>query len=103
MLSYRDLPHIAAGSMPGGACARLREDVMGQKLSARTALMAMVAAFCDAMSAPAEAQPPPPCVEPAAWFPHSRTPEQNSAGFPGDPNNCDFHQWSWNAFLWLTQ
>ena len=24
-------------------------------------------------------------------------------GLPGNPNNCDFHQFSWNAFLWLTQ
>jgi hypothetical protein len=79
------------------------EDVMGSKLSARTALTTAVTAFCVAMSSPAEAQPPAPCVAPAAWFPHNRTPEQNSAGFPGNPNNCDFHQWSWNAFLWLTQ
>ena len=54
------------------------------------------------MSVPATAQQAP-CTAPATWFPHSQTPEQNSAGFPGDPNNCDFHQWSWNAFLWLTQ
>ena len=62
---------------------------------------AVVLASCAAMSAPATAQQP--CVAPAAWFPHSQTPEQNSAGFPANPNNCDFHQWSWNAFLWLTQ
>jgi hypothetical protein len=43
------------------------------------------------------------CPASASWFPHSRTPKQNSAGFPADPSNCDFHQWSWNAFLWLTQ
>ena len=76
---------------------------MGSKLPARTALMAVVTAFCVTMSPPAKAQQPPPCTAPAAWFPHSQTPEQNSAGFPGNPNNCDFHQWSWNAFLWLTQ
>ena len=51
---------------------------------------------------PATAQQPT-CTAPPAWFPHSQTPEQNSAGFPGNPVNCDFHQWSWNAFLWLTQ
>ena len=60
-------------------------------------------ATCAAISVPAKAQPPAPCTAPAAWFPHSKTPEQNSAGFPANPNNCDFHQWAWNAFLWLTQ
>jgi hypothetical protein len=60
-------------------------------------------ATCAAVSVPAKAQPPAPCTAPAAWFPHSTTPEQNSAGFPANPNNCDFHQWAWNAFLWLTQ
>jgi len=80
------------------------EDVMGSKLPTRTVLMvAGVTAFCTAVSAPATAQPPPPCTAPAQWFPHSQTPEQNSAGFPNPPTNCDFHQWSWNAFLWLTQ
>lgn len=44
-----------------------------------------------------------PCEAPAAWFPHAQTPPPNSAGFPAAPNNCDFHQWSWQAFLWLTQ
>ena len=73
---------------------------MGLKLLAG----ALVMAFWAAVSLPAEAQQPPaPCTAPSAWFPHSQTPEQNSAGFPAKPNNCDFHQWSWNAFLWLTQ
>lgn len=44
---------------------------------------------------------PQPCEAPAAWFPHSQTPEP-------DPNQpfasfCDFHQWAWQSFLWLTQ
>ena len=73
---------------------------MRSKLLACAVLMA----FYAAIGAPAEAQQPPTaCTAPATWFPHSKTPEQNSAGFPSDPNNCDFHQWSWNAFLWLTQ
>lgn len=71
---------------------------MGSKLLAGAVLMA----FCAATSLPAKAQQPP-CTAPAAWFPHSQTPQPNSAGFPANPNNCDFHQWSWNAFLWLTQ
>jgi hypothetical protein len=43
------------------------------------------------------------CTAPAAWFPHNQTPPPDSKNFPSDPNNCDFHQWSWNTFLWLTQ
>ncbi len=73
---------------------------MGSKLLAG----AVVMAFWAALSLPVDAQQPPSsCTAPAAWFPHGQTPEQNSAGFPLNPNNCDFHQWSWNAFLWLTQ
>ncbi|HEV7505212.1 MAG TPA: hypothetical protein VGS07_09890 [Thermoanaerobaculia bacterium] len=45
--------------------------------------------------------PPGGCAAPAAWFPHSQTPQP-------DPNHpftsfCDFHQWAWQSFLWLTQ
>src|SRR5262249_2414483 len=78
------------------------ESAMGSNLVARTGLVFVATAFCVAMSLPAKAQQPP-CTAPASWFRHSQTPEQNSAGFPSNPNNCDFHQWSWNAFLWLTQ
>jgi hypothetical protein len=72
---------------------------MGSKLLAAAAVMALWAAA----AVPAEAQQSIACTAPSTWFPHSQTPEQNSAGFPAKPNNCDFHQWSWNAFLWLTQ
>jgi hypothetical protein len=72
---------------------------MGSKLLAAAAVMALWAAA----AIPAEAQQPPACIAPSIWFPHSQTPQQNSAGFPPKPNNCDFHEWSWNAFLWLTQ
>jgi hypothetical protein len=91
--------HIAAGWAAFVRVPSKMEGAMGSKLLAS----AVVMAFCAAMSLPAKAQQPSPCTAPAAWFPHSQTPEQNSAGFPGDPSNCDFHQWSWNAFLWLTQ
>lgn len=41
------------------------------------------------------------CTAPAAWFPHDQTPKPNDdADFT---TNCDFHQWSWQTFLWLTQ
>jgi hypothetical protein len=63
---------------------------------------ALAIAFWAVMSLPAAAQQAA-CMAPAAWFPHSQTPKQNSAGFPSNPTNCDFHQWAWNAFLWLTQ
>lgn len=51
---------------------------------------------------------PAACVAPANWFPHSQTPPPlEGAGSPfADPNttsNCDFHQWSWQKFLYLTQ
>ena len=41
------------------------------------------------------------CTAPSSWFPHSATPKPNdNADFS---TNCDFHQWSWQMFLWLTQ
>ena len=52
------------------------------------------------------AQTPPPatCSAPASWFPHSQTPMPDPNIFPGsNATNCDFHQWSWQMFLWLTQ
>lgn len=73
---------------------------MTSKLLMRAATAAVWASL--AWSGAAQAQAPK-CDAPANWFPHAKTPEQNSAGFPATPNNCDFHQWSWNAFLWLTQ
>jgi hypothetical protein len=44
----------------------------------------------------------PSCDALSSWFPHSQT--LNPDAFPLPFNsNCAFHQWSWNAFLWLTQ
>ena len=52
----------------------------------------------------AQTPPPNPCTAPASWFPHSQTPAPNPNMFPGaNATNCDFHQWSWQMFLWLTQ
>lgn len=43
------------------------------------------------------------CECDSSWFPHSQTENPNET----DPNNfltnCDFHQWSWQKFLWLTE
>ncbi len=41
------------------------------------------------------------CVAPSTWFPHDRTPSPSMNSVP--KTNCDFHQWSWQTFLWLTQ
>src|SRR5690606_3498119 len=41
----------------------------------------------------------PTCTAPAAWFP--TTPEPDGSQFPASPNNCDFHQWAYQTFLWL--
>jgi hypothetical protein len=80
------------------------EGAMASKLLAIAGLMALAAS----LGPVAVAQQPPaaaatPCTAPADWFPHAKTPEPNAAAFPTDPSNCDFHQFSWNAFLWLTQ
>ena len=77
---------------------------MSSKLLAGT----LIVAVCAALALPARAQTLPPCKAKDDWFPHSKTPAPNSATFPKPPanagiTNCAFHQWSWNAFLWLTQ
>ncbi|WP_428231400.1 hypothetical protein [Flavobacterium sp.] len=42
-----------------------------------------------------------------SWFPHEQTPPPKEGdGSPFDSKsttNCDFHQWSWQKFLWLTK
>ena len=43
------------------------------------------------------------CPAPASWFPSSQTKPFDPASFPADASNCDFHQWAWQTFLWLTQ
>jgi hypothetical protein len=40
------------------------------------------------------------CMAPKAWFPHAKTPEPD---FHSPKDNCEFHQWAWQTFLWLTQ
>ncbi|MCI2261396.1 hypothetical protein [Xanthomonas indica] len=52
--------------------------------------------------APSAAACAPPAAPAPSWFPHAQTPAPDSAGFQSS-SNCAFHQWSWNAFLWLTQ
>ncbi len=42
-----------------------------------------------------------PCLAPPNWFPHDKTPKPNDSVVFTE--NCQFHQWSWQMFLWLTQ
>ena len=48
--------------------------------------------------APAEA-PRQGCTAPAAWFPTTPRPVNFQVG----SDNCKFHQWAWQEFLWATQ
>lgn len=42
-----------------------------------------------------------------SWFPHEQTPapaEGDGSPFDSESTtNCDFHQWSWQKFLWVTK
>lgn len=42
------------------------------------------------------------CTAESNWFPHRKTPRPNDQDFQSS-SNCEFHQWSWQMFLWLTQ
>ncbi len=39
------------------------------------------------------------CTAPAAWFPNTPRPVNFQVG----SDNCKFHQWAWQEFLWATQ
>ena len=44
------------------------------------------------------------CPAPANWFPHEVTPKPDPNTFPVDSaTDCDFHQWAWQTFLYITQ
>ena len=49
---------------------------------------------------PAPTPSPTACSADPAWFPVTAFPDGNA--FPNS-NNCDFHQWSWQMFLWLRE
>lgn len=42
------------------------------------------------------------CDAQSAWFPHSQTKRTDDKAFASS-SNCEFHQWAWQNFLWLTQ
>ncbi|CAA9200521.1 hypothetical protein ACHRVW_05070 [Flavobacterium collinsii] len=50
---------------------------------------------------------PDSCECETSWFPHEQTPapkEGDGSPFDSDnTTNCDFHQWSWQKFLWVTK
>jgi hypothetical protein len=54
------------------------------------------------LSVQAQTQTLDSCKASQQWFPHSNTPRPNDAAFQS-ASNCEFHQWSWQMFLWLTQ
>ena len=43
------------------------------------------------------------CLAPDAWFASTGTPKPDDANRSNFQSNCAFHQFSWQAFLWLTQ
>lgn len=65
------------------------------RLFAVAGLLAGAATFASAQNCPA----------PASWFPHAQTPAPNPNVFPGNTTatDCDFHQWAWQEFLYVTQ
>jgi|GEM_PF-336627 len=106
-------PAASAAPKPlGWACASL---ILGGLLLAATACSGTGSAPESPGADPAAAQPAATaadsaidtaaatagCTAPASWFPHSQTPRpDDNATFS---KNCDFHQWSAQMFLWLTQ
>jgi hypothetical protein len=40
------------------------------------------------------------CPAPTSWFPETQTPEPD---FHAPTSNCEFHQWAWQSFLWISQ
>ncbi|MES2819831.1 MAG: hypothetical protein V4812_12695 [Pseudomonadota bacterium] len=41
------------------------------------------------------------CSAPASWFPDTPFPDGNDFPLSGTLNNCAFHQWAYQMFLWL--
>ena len=68
---------------------------------------ALLAAGCcviisqSSFAADAPPPAPAPCVAPSSWFSGKSIPKPNPNTSPF-VTNCDFHQFSWQAFLWLT-
>ena len=50
---------------------------------------------------PVPGPPAQACPADVAWFAAPATTFPDDAAFPNQPNNCDFHQWSWQTFLAL--
>lgn len=67
-------------------------------------VLALLSAFALSTQATSAQAPAATCEAPDSWFPSTQTQPFDPSTFPGDSaTNCDFHQWSWQTFLWLTQ
>jgi hypothetical protein len=71
---------------------------------AGTLVLASVPMLATSLRGGAPAPQPEPteeqqaCVAPASWFPTTPQPVNFQVS-----DNCSFHQWAWQEFLWLTQ
>ncbi len=64
-----------------------------------TGMAACTVAFLGLSAAPSFADGA--CVAPSSWTSHDAVPAPDNSIAP--QTNCDFHVWSWNTFLWMTQ
>jgi hypothetical protein len=82
-------------------------DRMNQFRCATGVAAGVLAALNMALAAPALAAPPGAaaagCSAPAAWFSGRAVPRPDPGNGAQFDSNCAFHQFSWQAFLWLTQ
>jgi len=65
-------------------------------------IFVIVSGFSSGAGAAANRSGNSACIAESNWFPHSKTPRPNDQAFQSN-SNCEFHQWSWQMFLWLTQ
>ena len=78
----------------------LRSTILSGRFSRLIMVFALLSLLsCTAPEAPVVAGN---CLAEKQWFPHSKTPRPDDKGFKSS-SNCEFHQWSWQMFLWLTQ
>lgn len=77
-------------------------------LAAISAIVFGIYACDEEKEKPEGTSPPKPptadsgiCIAPKEWFPHDSTKKPSDSG--AFTTNCEFQQWSWQSFLWLTQ
>ncbi len=86
---------------------RLRSRPLSPRLLAILTCLVVAIAGCRNGNDSGQAEPGPVsenemngCAAEPDWFPVTARPAADS--FPNS-QNCDFHQWAWQTFLWLTQ